>query len=750
MDQTLKLNEFFVEGDNQELSHVLLHVIQPSTEEEEKDKGYFFAVCEINDGEKEDAYNLQQIIDRIENSYYETPSEPGKNTLEAILEKINKENFSLAGPEAELTCLIGALRGNEITFSFRGEPGALLFYKNKEGGYQKMDLVAANQEEDEEDKLFSQIIQGKISGGDYFIAVSKHVADCFDHDRLQKIITGRAPEQSVGHLEKVLSGMDNGYSYGGLIIHFDKQEAAAAPTAKIDKSAERNALFETEQKTARTLSPSLFDNINTKARTEENDEETDEEKPAEKPTPTAAQINMAHLRQRTATRQVGEAGGLTNTLSIIWKGLKYAGLGIYYFFFFLAKFVVGIGRWLIMLFMVATNLQNRRRTILDAWGQDWNDFKQRLKNLPLITKILGAASIIFAVIFAGSIVYLQVAKKQAADNRIYQESFQTIKNTTDAAESAMIYGDTDGAQRESIKARDLLAVFTCQPEDKNTCDDISSRLAALTTKLRKLDTLPMNLIVDWQTLGLKAEKIYKIDNKILGISSSSPVVLVYDLLTKENKTVSPMESSLSGYISASVPKENDYVALLADDAKTVMQYDPKTNSLKKAEISYSSTQPQIKGLIVYNRRLYTLDASANQIYRHDATKAGYGLGKDWLKDNNFNLRDGIDMTVDGDMFVLKSNGEIFKFTQGVRVDFTVQGVDPALTGGDEIWTYTDLNNLYVLDSVNKRLIVLDKTGKLVRQITGAELAAPTGMVVEETKNSAYILDANKVYQLNLK
>ena len=48
MENTLNLNEFFVEGENQELSHVLLHIIQPSTPEEEREKGYFFAACEIN------------------------------------------------------------------------------------------------------------------------------------------------------------------------------------------------------------------------------------------------------------------------------------------------------------------------------------------------------------------------------------------------------------------------------------------------------------------------------------------------------------------------------------------------------------------------------------------------------------------------------------------------------------------------------------------------------------------------------
>ena len=54
MDKILRLNEFFVEGGKQQVSHVLLHITEPSTPEE-MHKGNFFAVCEINNAETRDA-----------------------------------------------------------------------------------------------------------------------------------------------------------------------------------------------------------------------------------------------------------------------------------------------------------------------------------------------------------------------------------------------------------------------------------------------------------------------------------------------------------------------------------------------------------------------------------------------------------------------------------------------------------------------------------------------------------------------
>ena len=50
MEPTLHLHEFFVVGSSPEVSHVLLNITEPSTPAE-KSKGYFFAICEINNAE---------------------------------------------------------------------------------------------------------------------------------------------------------------------------------------------------------------------------------------------------------------------------------------------------------------------------------------------------------------------------------------------------------------------------------------------------------------------------------------------------------------------------------------------------------------------------------------------------------------------------------------------------------------------------------------------------------------------------
>ena len=739
MTPKIKLNEFFVEGENQDLSHVLLHIIQPSTPQEEKEKGYFFAACEINNGAKDDVVALQSLMDKIENDYYEIPNKPDKETLELILEKINAENFELASAGAELNCLIGALRGEEIIFSFCGRPEAVLFYKNKFGQYLTMDLIAINEEDDEASKLFSQIIQGKISSGDYFFGGTAHIAGCFNHDRMQKIITGRSTEQSAEHFEKVLSGIRSGYSYGGLIVQREPEIEAAPKVIKVEP--EKKPIFATEEQTDRTLSPSLMSNLNSKIKSA-----------MEKPAAPQTQINpSAHLKPRLA-RPTSNSSGAQIIAAIgkgIWLGIKYLGLGIYWLFFMLAKFIVNIGRFAVMLFIVAFNFKNRRRTILESWAEGRRRFFLYFKNLPTITKVLAVAAIVIAAIFVGGVIYLQAQKQKAQTAQVYLENIQAIKNKIDAAESAMIYGDESSAKSTSAEARDLYGKFTCAPVDKTVCDELTARLDALTLKLRKMSTASAELIADWNSMNFaNAEKIIKIDTKIIGYSSTSNSIAVYDTLTKTNKIVAA-DGSFTGFVAAAVPKENDYAAFIGADKKSLAVYDPKTDTLKTGDISFSGS-PDIRSIIIYNRRMYSLDAVANQILRHDNIKNGFGLGKDWLQDTNQNIRDGVDLAIDGDLFVLKTDGQIFKFTKGVSQNFSVQTVDPALDSGNDIWTYTDSANLYVLDAKNKRLITFDKTGKFIRQITANEFASPVSAAIDETSGDAYILDSGKVYKIHIK
>lgn len=773
MEPTLYLHEFFVEGGNPQKSHVLLNITEPATPEE-KSKGYFFAICEIDNAENKYITKLQNIIDEIENSYYEIPDQEDKTSLEIILDKINKESFSLLKPDIALHCIVGAIREKDIIFAFYGQPQMLLFYplagsspapwsKNKETLYKKMDLVAENQNAEEQNEkrlLFSQIILGKIGPQDYLFAGTPHLINYFNHDRLQKIITTRPPRQSAEHLQRVLAELKNNISFGGIIIHLQKHtevyETKNRPR-KGDSLKSLTSLFHTEQNTASILSPSFLPRLQNKIsgilRKKDAFTKKETEQPKEKNYYAGAQISSPRLKPHHPQKAKEKTFSLPETLSaagrLSWFLIKNIGQGLWWVINIIIAFIGNAAQNLLLLFFVISNYQNRRQNILADWQRRFNNFKENIKRLPPITKILFSASILLGLIFVISLVYLKINQNKAMAAQAYAEAMQTIKNKKDSAESSLIYNDSNAAFVSLKEAKQILNQLSCRSaQQKNECKNLKTQLDTLLTKIRKLVVAKPQLIADWsEMLGTNTvQKIMNINNKIVGFGKSTADIIVYDPLTKDSKKVKPGVSA-DGFTGGAAPKENDYLVLLDD--KNLVQFKPQDGAWKKIDIDFLNPDAKIVSIVVYNRRLYSLDAQNKQIYKHDAIKTGFARGQAWLKDAGMDLTKGIDMAIDGDIFVLSSDGKIFKFSNGQIQPFAIQNLDPELNAGNKIYTYTDLNNIYILDTANKRIIILDKNGQLKSQITAEEFAQPTGMVVEEAKNTAYILDSNKLYQLNL-
>lgn len=755
MEYKLQLHEFFIEGGNREKSHVLLHITEPSNEKE-RQKGYFFAVCELNNTTTKDIVKLQNIVDEIESRYYEAPQIIGENSLENVLKNINRENKPETDEQVQRHCVVGVVKDQEIVFSFCGHPKMLLFYKAKEDLYKQMDLISENQDETN-DQLFSQIVEGKITPHDFLFIGTPQLNEFFSDDRLLKIITTRPSRQSAQHIERVLSDIRNEFSFGGMVVHLNEEknsimtEIKRRPLPKGGSEKSLHNLFATEKNTASTMSPSLFPNINDRIKTALQ-KESGQELPAQPDSQTVAvpaEINSAHLRQyhaRPTTPQKTDVYKqlLNTSLKTAFVWLKYGLRFIWVFVLIIFNLLISFGHSLSLLFFVATNYQNRRRNILENWAQQWYGFKMGIKNLPKTTKIFFTLSVLILITFVSSVFFIRANQLRLAQEKKSQEIIREIIAHKDAAESSAIYKDDATTLNESQAVKNFISQLDCK-KYKKECDEFNRQIDSVLAQIRKETITTPDLIFDWSKQAMDLTHLAKINNQILVLPANSSTLVIYDLLTKQSKYLT---TSLTNFNDIAIPKENDYAAILSDN-KTITLYNPKDSSLTSADVSYPKTDVKINDLIIYNRRLYSLDTNNNQIYKHENIKNGFGLGKEWVKDISVNIKNGLSLTTDGDMFISKADGSIEKITAGNKQPFEISGLDPAIKTGGQIWTYTDKQYIYLLDSVGKRLVVLQKDGRLKNQITAKEWNGPNSMIIDEQNRTAFILDSNKLYQINL-
>ena len=105
---------------------------------------------------------------------------------------------------------------------------------------------------------------------------------------------------------------------------------------------------------------------------------------------------------------------------------------------------------------------------------------------------------------------------------------------------------------------------------------------------------------------------------------------------------------------------------------------------------------------------------------------------------------------DSSIWVLKRNGEILKFTQGSPDFFSLSGLDKPVRDPKSFYVSDTTDDLYLLDSGNNRLLVMDKKGVYKAQYQSDKFGSLSDLVVDEKRKKAYLLDGSKIYVMELK
>ncbi|OGH71095.1 MAG: hypothetical protein A3C90_00545 [Candidatus Magasanikbacteria bacterium RIFCSPHIGHO2_02_FULL_51_14] len=755
MKDLLELHEFFVEGDDQKKSHVLLHITEPSTPEEQK-KGYLFALAEIEGGSTEQIERVQQMIDDLESGYYETEDEGERSAFEITLEYLNRRGHHILNYDsATVHCIVGVVGETGVSFAFHGAPIALLFYSGKQG-YAALNLLEG-EDAQKKTQLFSELMQGQIQTGDYFFAGTPHVADYLSQDRMQKIMTSRPTRQGVTHIQKVLANLRSNLSFGGILFYRAPKDqipkTGKMPVYLKQGSAESiGKLMRAEQTTSETLHPPLFGNAakSVKNFLEKRREASPEAEPPKRAVREKTKEKEAREVKTAETNYRPRAGRREKepiwTIILVALGKAMVALG--QVVFFIGKRIVIVARnILVALFILATNKSGQRQTVVNQMRRSVKRRKDAVVSLPIMSKILLGATVIFAVIFVGSIVFLKTKEAREARDVAYQNLIAAIGDKKDAAEASMIYGD-DAKAFELLKEAEAIARELPLESDEQEIKarELAADIESSLTTFRKI------IVVSPQALDLTevrpdaaVNRLVAIDKKIIAYGNDQGLFYIADQITGAVDV--KQSAAIPELFAASTPKENDFT-IFASGPDTIAQLDKTAFTLTAKDISFPRDGTQLADVFVYNRRLYTLDTANSQIYKHNPTQTGYDRGAPWIKTADADLSDAVSLALDGDVFVLKQNGAVLKFVGGDLADFALHGVDPALENPIALWTYNDVDNIYILEPAGKRVVVVSKEGRLVQQYTHPDWQAPTGMVVDEANKTIFVLDSNKIYKFN--
>jgi hypothetical protein len=318
------------------------------------------------------------------------------------------------------------------------------------------------------------------------------------------------------------------------------------------------------------------------------------------------------------------------------------------------------------------------------------------------------------------------------------------------AEAALSYDDEERASRLIGEAADLLATLET---DSNTNDKTLQALRDSIEAIRE-QTRHLISIAD-------PTRVADLSESISG-GGPSFIVLGNDFLYANNGTadeilkitladgaIERVESPLEASETLRLGAQFGQSVLFSDGQDGFFDLTKTTNRTRSLSFTSVNVDRTIQALATFQSRAYLLDSQNNQIFRYQLGASGFGVGVAWIQDENTNLAQAVSLAVDGSLYLLDSNGNIRRFTQGRLDDFALDPVDPPLTSGTKVWTDEEADRIYLIDAASKRLILYSKSGQFQVQYTSPAFSELRDVAVDEAGNRAYVLCGNSVFSLDL-
>ncbi len=730
-----------------------VYVAQPDSLKENL-AGKIFILAEIG-GKKTDGRKIFDfLISSLENNYYndekilfrdKIEGLKIENIFEAAITKSNKNLTDFLTDEkiklnpAATNITIGVVYENKIHFANFGRNRALLIYRHG-SDYELINVEASASEANETagldtdatqlkiPKLFSSVISGEVPVGSYFVFASESLPEYLSGKEMINIITKLPPITAAEQIKNVLSKINTYVPFLGIIIKNTTGLSGQETREEIEDNSSAHSsissLNYTEQKTEQMLAPAGLINFSKIAKNigrilkglrpnlvpalKKYHKPSNDENQPPLDLGTVKSLNMARSDSFLIKEKIffkKKTGRLKASFSQFTAGLK--GL-------FNAQLWSGF----------ISNLLN--------WFKSLNS-KNRLLFVSLSLVI---------IIFVGSIFITNWRQ----DRKIAQTNFNnlvtSIQDKGNEIDSHLLYNDEAGAAKILTEAQSLLASLPKEKTDQQKVyDELAEKLRVNQERLQKIIRISQAAKTN-DLAGMGINNLIFSGGKLYG--ASGPVI--YELTAN---SASSTKLDIKGANNLMNPLSNSKDRLYYWDNDAVVQFNIKTKASTRTTVPNLDPAAGLTSFKIYQDKfLYIIAKNNNQIYKYAKTASVYGSKSDWLKEV-IDLSQAVDLyIIDGDIYVLKNNGEVIKLFMSKKADYQSALISPAVTNASKL--IVGSNYIYIFEANSKRLIVLaKKDGKLINQYQVDSLAQPKDLAIDEPGKTAYFLDGEAIYKINL-
>ena len=756
-------------------STVDVYVAQPNSYQENL-AGKIFILVEIESRRPDDIKIINFIIENFYNNYYqnekmllgaETKSIKAEHIFESSIAKINKNLLDFLHFEKIkfnpklLNSTIGVIHENNIHFSNIGKNKSFLIYKSKnstekrlpqqEQGYKSKnqlkykiaDIIEHAKEKNGDKKqinlakLFSNVISGKIPKNGYFIFTNEALPEYLSNKQLIEIITTLEPVDSIEKIKSILETINAYVPFLALIIK-NKHDAPQQTSRTNDSINRLNTL---EYSTEQTLTSKgginfpelieIFKKIPEKISTIINSrkQSNEDELQFQHKMPLSIKDKIFFQKRK--------------------HGFSFGKIFLYLkdFIFILINSINSIFRKPIDI-SEESNIDNIPLSQFSRPGLTMNYNKKNSKffNKNNILFILILTAIILLIYNS---VIINKQNKTTEVTEINTDLIEKIKQRQNQVEANLLYGNEINAKTILEEIKILLEEdFEKTENQKLQYADFWEKYNKQMDKVKHIvdaDTLKLKQLADFATIDTQANLVNIVfaENNIYGADRQQKKIYKLNLTNNETETIN-LDQEIDAFKYPILDNDNDIFYL--DDNKNVIKLNTKTKKISQLNINLEGTIDDIGGGAGYNNRLYYINKADNQIYRYGSVGNAFTVVHKWLKDN-IDLRTAADIEIDGYIYVLRGNGDVLKFLKGKQEIFKLDKIEPKLQFATKLFVSPELDYIYILDVIEKRLIIFNKKGEFILQYQSNKFDKLKDFAVNEDREIIYFLNGSEVLEV---
>ena len=372
-------------------------------------------------------------------------------------------------------------------------------------------------------------------------------------------------------------------------------------------------------------------------------------------------------------------------------------------------------------------------------GSNWFSFSNWSRD-----KILGAVIVIVLVLTAG-VWWLRSRTEEQQKINQFQTVLNEVVQEISSAETTGQYNKDqagqmlDDAEKKAISVLNSGYFRSKANEELQSIQEGRDKLDGVIHVLPKVLADLSQKRSNVSALGLIALKgtMYAFEYNAL-----YPIILdkIQDPLTiDENETV----------VAGATFDDNNSLLFYTKSGKVIEYKDNRMSFVQAAEGAYH------KGVSVqaYNNKFYILDPDANQIWRYTRRRDKFDTAEQYNIDGD--LKKGVSFAIDGNVYVLNSDGSIVELFSGNKQNLTIQKQPmKSLNAPTKIFTQLGMTQIYILEPSTHRVMVYFKnanTGSLTYQAQYVfdDLNDLRDLYVDNDAHRLYLMDASKVYTVDL-